>query len=183
MGNFPLYWPISLVWMQPKTKEALPAGSTVITAIGHFRISLSLYFKASLRAKSLLWMTVFIHIEIRTNYHNKNFASTLALKEILRGTRKLFFYSLTFGSLNFQNLGLPQCKTRMNLIIAVFYRCLSSSEEGPEISRLNGVLNPNLCDAAAGLNFRGLSRRCLNGDEKLRWSNSFILSAVQISQK
>ena len=33
MGHFPLYWPISLVWMQPKTKEALPAGSTVITAI------------------------------------------------------------------------------------------------------------------------------------------------------
>ena len=34
MGHFPLYWPISLVWMQPKTKEALPAGSTAITAIG-----------------------------------------------------------------------------------------------------------------------------------------------------
>ena len=33
LGQFPLYWPISLVWMQPKTKEALPAGSTVITAI------------------------------------------------------------------------------------------------------------------------------------------------------
>ena len=33
MSHFLLYWPISLVWMQSKTKEALPAGSTVITAI------------------------------------------------------------------------------------------------------------------------------------------------------
>ena len=38
--------------------------------------------------KSLLWKSVSIHIEIRTNYSNKNFALRLALKERLRGTRK-----------------------------------------------------------------------------------------------
>ena len=42
MDHFPLYWPISLVWMQPKTKEALPAGSTVITAIATKRSWFSL---------------------------------------------------------------------------------------------------------------------------------------------
>ena len=42
----------------------------------------------------------------------------------------------------------------MNLIIAVLYRCLSSSEKG--------------------LNFSSLSRCCLSSDIKLRWSNSFI---------
>ena len=56
--------------------------------IGHFRVRLSLHFKASLSAKSLLWKSVFIHIEIGTNYHNKSFALRLALKERLRRTRK-----------------------------------------------------------------------------------------------
>ena len=56
--------------------------------IGHFRVHLGLHFKARLSAKSLLWKSVFIHIEIRTNYHNKTFALRLALKERLRGTRK-----------------------------------------------------------------------------------------------
>ena len=56
--------------------------------IGHFRVHLSLHFKARVSAKSLLWKSVFIHIEIRTNYHNKKFALRLALKERLRGTRK-----------------------------------------------------------------------------------------------
>ena len=57
-------------------------------AIGHFRVHLSLHFKARVSAKSLLWKSVFIHIEIRTNYDNKKFALRLALKERLRGTRK-----------------------------------------------------------------------------------------------
>ena len=34
-----------------------------------------------LRAKSLLGISVFIHIEIRTNYHDGHFAFTLALIE------------------------------------------------------------------------------------------------------
>ena len=44
-------------------------------------------FQSEAKCKVLLWKSVFIHIEIRTNYHNKNFAR-LALKERLRGTRK-----------------------------------------------------------------------------------------------
>ena len=56
--------------------------------IGHYRVNLSLHFKARLSAKSLLWKSVFIHIEIRTNYHNKNLALRLALKDRLRRTRK-----------------------------------------------------------------------------------------------
>ena len=56
--------------------------------IGHFRVLLGLHFKARLSAKSLLRKSVFIHIEIGTNYHNKHFALRLALKERLSGTRK-----------------------------------------------------------------------------------------------
>ena len=56
--------------------------------IGHFRVHLSLHFKARVSAKSLLRKSVFIHIEIETNYHNKNFALRLTLKERLNGTRK-----------------------------------------------------------------------------------------------
>ena len=59
-----------------------------IELIGHFRVRLSLHFKVRLSAKSLLWKSVFIHIEIGTNYHNKNFAPRLALKERLSGTQK-----------------------------------------------------------------------------------------------
>lgn len=40
--------------------------------IGHFRIHFSLYFQASLRANSLLWISVVIHIETRTNDRNKH---------------------------------------------------------------------------------------------------------------
>ena len=38
--------------------------------ISHFRDHLSLHFKARLSAKSLLWKSVSIHIEIGTYYHN-----------------------------------------------------------------------------------------------------------------
>ena len=38
--------------------------------------------------RSLLWKSVFIHIEIGANCHNKNYALRLALKERLMGTRK-----------------------------------------------------------------------------------------------
>ena len=56
--------------------------------IGQFRVHLRLHFKARLSAKLLLWKSVFIHIEIGSNYHNKNFALRLALKERLTRTRK-----------------------------------------------------------------------------------------------
>ena len=51
-------------------------------------VPLSLSFKASLSAKFLFWISAFVHIEIWTNYHDKNFAFRLALKERLMGTRK-----------------------------------------------------------------------------------------------
>ena len=38
--------------------------------VDHFWVSLILFFKASLRAKSLLWMSGFIHNEIITNNHD-----------------------------------------------------------------------------------------------------------------
>ena len=56
--------------------------------IAHFRVSLGLSFKTSLSAKSLLWKSVFIHIETTTNYHYKNFALRLAFKERPTGNRK-----------------------------------------------------------------------------------------------
>ena len=46
------------------------------------------FLKASLHAKSLLFISVFIHIEIITNHHNKKIACRLALKERLRATGK-----------------------------------------------------------------------------------------------
>lgn len=51
-------------------------------------VQCSLHFKASFRAKSLSWISVFIYIKIRTDYRNKNFVLGLALKERLRRTRK-----------------------------------------------------------------------------------------------
>jgi len=61
---------------------------------GDFRVHLNLHFKSRLSAKSLLWKSVFIHIEIGTIYH-KNFALTFALKERLGGTRKWPIAALT----------------------------------------------------------------------------------------
>ena len=63
-------------------------GSACSASIGHFRVHYSLYFKARQSAKPLLWRSVFIQIEIRTNYRNKNSALRLALKERLMRTRK-----------------------------------------------------------------------------------------------
>ena len=42
-----------------------------LSAVGHFRVHFCLYMKAILRAKSLLGISLFIHNEIRINYHNK----------------------------------------------------------------------------------------------------------------
>ena len=63
---------------------------TCPNVIGHFRVHLSLRFKARLSATSLLWKSVFIHIEIGINYPNRNFALRLALKERLRETCLLY---------------------------------------------------------------------------------------------
>ena len=47
--------------------------------------------------RSLLWKSVFIHIEITTNNHNKNFALRLALKNRLRETRKWSIETIIFS--------------------------------------------------------------------------------------
>lgn len=67
--------------------------SYFLTLIGQFRIHFNLYCKAGLCVKSLLRISVFIHIEIRTNYRN-NFShlARLTLKERPQGTPK---WSLT----------------------------------------------------------------------------------------
>ena len=49
-----------------------------------------------LSAKSLLLKSVFIHIEIGTNYCNKDFALRLALKKRLKGTWKWPVVCTTF---------------------------------------------------------------------------------------
>ena len=49
--------------------------------IVHFRVHLSLHFKARLSAKSV--MKISFHIKIGTNYVNKKFALRLALKTAL----------------------------------------------------------------------------------------------------
>jgi len=82
---------------------------TAVWIIGHFRVHLSLHFKARLSAKSLLWKSVFIHIEIRTNYHNQNFALRLALKGRPRGTRK---WPIAFSVEDFMALMHGTLKTR-----------------------------------------------------------------------
>ena len=76
-------------WMDKESRQLrallLANGAEELSnSIGHFRVHLSLHFKAKLIAKSLLWKSVFIHIEIGTDYHNKNFALRLALKERLK---------------------------------------------------------------------------------------------------
>ena len=61
------------LWELFPTAALLP-GENKSKLIGHFQLYLSLFFKATLHAKSLLGISVFIHIEIGTNntYCNKN---------------------------------------------------------------------------------------------------------------
>ena len=70
-----------VVSMQPASR--LTFGGTRAKSkerIGYFRVYLRLHFKARLSAKSLLF--------VGSNYHTKNFALRLALKERFRRTRK-----------------------------------------------------------------------------------------------
>ena len=54
--------------------------------IGHFLVHLSNPFQSEAKCKIFVIKTIYIHIEIGTNYHNKNYALGLALKERLRET-------------------------------------------------------------------------------------------------
>ena len=65
---------LTCVWHthEEKREENVQQGSqNMFNIIGPFRVHLSLHFKARLSETSLLWKSVFIHIETGTNYHNK----------------------------------------------------------------------------------------------------------------
>ena len=49
--------------------------------IGHFRITSGLFFKASPGAHLFIWKLVFIHMQMKTNFHMKGWAPGLALKK------------------------------------------------------------------------------------------------------
>ena len=110
----------------PTIKVILGTVSKCLCPIGHFRVHLSLHFKARLSAKSLLWKSVFIHIEIRTNYHNKNFALRVALKERLRGTRK---WPIVQKAINI-NLGLNS-KQGLNFAILLVFSWIYRKDWAP----------------------------------------------------
>ena len=85
---------IYLIWNSSQSKgEELKSRVTSTVNLTFFNLSYSFenlfdIWLNRLSAKSLLWKSLFIYIEIGTNCHNKNFALRLALKERLRGTRK-----------------------------------------------------------------------------------------------
>ena len=56
MDHFPLYWPTSLVCIQPQGKEALSAGSIVIKVIGSRQ-----------GTKKAFNLTLFIQVQARDN--------------------------------------------------------------------------------------------------------------------
>ena len=57
-------------------------------AIGHLRITVSLFFKASRCAHSFIWKLVFICTWMKTNFHMKGWAPGLALKKRPKVIRK-----------------------------------------------------------------------------------------------
>ena len=50
--------------------------------IGHFPITLGLFFKASPGAHPVIWKLVFIHMQMKTNFHTKEWAPGLGLKKM-----------------------------------------------------------------------------------------------------
>ena len=60
----------------------------VIKWIGHFRITLGLFFKASPGAHPFIWKLVLIHMQMKTNFHMKRWAPGLALKKRPKVIRK-----------------------------------------------------------------------------------------------
>ena len=56
--------------------------------IDHFRITFGLFFKASLGAHPFIWKLVFIHMQMKTNFHMKRWAPGLALKKRPKVIRK-----------------------------------------------------------------------------------------------
>ena len=56
--------------------------------IGHFRLTFGLFFKASPGAHPFIWKLVFIHMQMKTNFHMKRWAPGLALKKGPKVIRK-----------------------------------------------------------------------------------------------
>ena len=67
-----------------QTLSTLP----VSIVIDHFRITFGLFFKASLGANPFIWKLVFIHMQMKTNFHMKRWAPGLALKKRPKVIRK-----------------------------------------------------------------------------------------------
>ena len=83
-----------IVWWLARVRRILNAGRRLLSArevlsaclmkgtqIDHFRISFGLFFKASLSAHPFIWKLVFIHMQIKTNFHMKKWAPGLPLKK------------------------------------------------------------------------------------------------------
>ena len=49
--------------------------------IGHFLIIFGFFFKASPGAHTFIWKLVFTHMQLKTNFHMKEWAPGLALKK------------------------------------------------------------------------------------------------------
>ena len=72
-------------------------------SVDHFGVPHSLSFKTSLSAKSLLWISLFIHIEIRTHYHNKiSHLESLLKRELGNGTTPCFPINITLALISQQ---------------------------------------------------------------------------------
>ena len=59
-----------------------------IPLIGHLRITFGLLLKASLGAHPFIWKLVFIHMQMKTNFHMKEWAPGLALRKRPKVMRK-----------------------------------------------------------------------------------------------
>lgn len=70
--------------------------------MGHLQVLISLYFKASLHAKSLLWVSVFIHFETITNISNLEGELRTGLP-LWNSTEALVTYVFFFSVANLQN--------------------------------------------------------------------------------
>ena len=67
--------------------------NSIPTWIDHFRITFGLFFKATLGAHPFIWKLVFIHMQMKTNFHMKRWAPGLALKKRPKVIRK---WSITY---------------------------------------------------------------------------------------
>ena len=81
--NFVLFCGISIARGYSLVLSSTTKG---VNQIGHFRVLFGLSFKVSLRAK--FGFVMFISFHSHLNYHTKNFAPTLSLKERITGSRK-----------------------------------------------------------------------------------------------